>query len=132
MKIKKGTLIICIVLLIALIYGLTYIPHKIVSINPKDVSKISFLNGNTGESVEITENREIEHIINNLNNITFKKDKLSIGYVGYTFKTTIYNSKGEVIKKLIINSNDYIRYKGFFYIAKVNTIDYDYIENLFQ
>lgn len=132
MKIKKRLLIIVIVFLLVFIYELTYIPLKIININPKYISKIDIFNGNTGKGIEITNRIDIEHIINNFNNVKFKKDKLAIGYLGYNFRITIYDRKGKIIKELIINSNDRIRYKGFFYSANENIIDYNYIEKLFE
>lgn len=131
MNLRKISIIISIVLLIVIGYGLTYIPHKVINIEPEDISRICFYDATTAEYVEIRDDMKIERIMTNLNNVKFKKEKLSIGYLGFRFMTTIYNSEGKVIKKLYINSNDYIRYKGFFYTVKESTIDYDYIEKLF-
>ena len=50
--------------------------------------------------------------------------------MGYSLRTTIYDNKGKSIKELIINSNDTIKYKGFFYTSVSNSIDYDYIKQL--
>lgn len=69
-------------------------------------------------------------MINNLNEVTFQKGKPSFGYLGYSFRTIIFDDKGKKIKELTINSNDTIRYNGFFYTSVDNTIDYDYIEKL--
>jgi hypothetical protein len=128
---KKRILVtLAIPLLLLLAFGLTYIPHNVVNIEPSKVSKITVFDGNTGYELEIKDESDINYIINNLNNITFQKGKLTFGYMGYSYKTTIYNHKGKAIKELIINSNDTIRYKGFFYISKNHSIDFNYIKQL--
>jgi len=127
---KYKVIIIVIPLVVVLAYGGTYIPHKVVSIDPADVSKIYIFDGNTGYDFEITDKDDIDHIINNLNEITFQKGKLAFMYMGFSFNTTIYEKKGKVIKELTINSNDTIRYNGFFYTSTDKPIDYDYIAQL--
>ncbi|MGP4041556.1 hypothetical protein ACTWP4_16870 [Gracilibacillus sp. D59] len=130
---KKRLLIVVIIpLLVLLIFGLTYIPYKVVNWEPSNVSKITVFNGNTGSELEIIDQTEIEYIINNLSDVTFQKGKPSFGYTGYSFRTTIYNDNGKAIDELIVNSNEVIRYKGFFYTAKDNSIDYNYLESLFD
>lgn len=124
------TVIIAIPIVLLLLYPFTFLPHKLVGIDPSNVSKIYIFDGNTGYDAEITNVNDINHIINNLNEVIFKKNKLAIGYMGYSFSTTIYNHNGEIIKELIINSNDTIRYKGFFYRTVDHSIDYDYFEHL--
>jgi hypothetical protein len=87
---------------------------------------ITVFNGRSGDQVEITDPKEIVYIIENLNEITFQKGKSSFGYMGCIFRINIYNAKGKSIKEFIINSEDTIRLKGFFYYTKDNKIDYDY------
>ncbi|MBU8880876.1 hypothetical protein BGM26_18135 [Bacillus sp. FJAT-29790] len=127
---KIKWIIIAIPLILLLIFSLTYIPHKVMSVDTSNVSKVAVFDGNTGYDIEITDETDINYIINNLNEVTFQKGKPSVGYMGYSFRTTIFDKKGKTIKELIINSNDTIRYKGFFYTSVDNLIDYDYIEQL--
>ena len=42
----------------------------------------------------ITDETQIEHIIENLKEIKLKRSKPSVGYSGYSFKMTIYLSDG--------------------------------------
>jgi hypothetical protein len=111
-------------------FACTYIPHKIVNIEPSKVSKIAIFDGNSGELFEITDGTDINHIINNLNDVTFQKGKASFGYLGYRFNTKVFDQEGELIKELIINSDDTIRYKGFFYQSVDSILPYDYIDKL--
>ena len=133
MRSRKGRVILLIIttiIIIAIWGGLTYIPRKIVTIAPSKVSSIKIFDGNTGKSIIITDKENIEHIIGNLNGITFKKDKVSLGKMGYSFKTTIYKNSGAVYKEFMINSTDTIRKDPFFYKDSTKSIDYDYIRNL--
>ncbi|WP_186577720.1 hypothetical protein [Aquibacillus kalidii] len=129
---KRKWIILAIPIVLVLIFILTFIPHKVVKIDPNNVSKITVFDGNTGNEIEITDNNDISHIINNLNNVTFQKEKLSIGYMGFNFRATIFDSKGNEIKSLIINSSKTIRYRGFFYRSTNIPIDYNYIEKLVE
>lgn len=129
---RRRILIIVIPLLLALLYGTTYLPQKVISINPAAVAKINIFNGNTGQQIEITDEADIQQIINNLNEVVFQKGKISLGYMGYSFRTTIYDHQGKAIEEMIINSEHKIRYKGFFYETKGKSINYDYIDRFFN
>ena len=120
------------ILLLALVSIWWLIPSKMIRINPQDVLKINIFNGNNGKEIVITERSEIEHIINNIKSISFRKGKISIGYMGYSFRTTIYKSNGSVYKTFIINSKDTIRKDPFFYKDSTGSIDYNYIKDLFE
>ncbi|MFD1019481.1 hypothetical protein [Thalassobacillus hwangdonensis] len=127
---KRKLLIIAVPILLVFLYGFTYFPQKLISIDPSEVSKITVFDGNTGEKVEITDEADINHVILNLNEVTFRKGKPSFMYSGYSFDTTILNHEGKSLMELTINTSDTIRYKGFFYTAVENSIDYDYMESL--
>ncbi|WP_456270972.1 hypothetical protein [Bacillus sp. AK031] len=127
---RKWLIIAAIPSVLLLIFALTFIPHKFMNIDPSDVSKITVFDGNTGFETEITDRESIRHIINNLNAVTTQKGKPSFGYMGYSFRTTIFNQEGQRLKEFIINSDDTIRYRGFFHRAVHHSIDYEYIERL--
>jgi len=131
--IKKKRLIILLAFLGTLMLLLfTYIPHKIITIDPVEISKIEIFDGTTGKGLTIDNKNEIQHIISNLNGVTFSKDKISLGYMGYRFRITIYKNNGRKYKQFIVNSNDTIRYNGFFYRDKTKSIDYEYLNELFK
>lgn len=129
---KKLIIIFTVIALIGGLYGLTYTPQKIITIAPSDVSQIDIFNGGTGSGFSTNDSEQIEHLISNLNEVTFHKRKSSFGYLGYDFRITIFGSNGKKYKEFIINGEDTIRYKGFFYTDKSSGIDYDYLEELFQ
>lgn len=127
---KKLRKIILILSILLTIFLLTFIPHKLISIEPQDVSSIYIFDGRTGKHIEITDNGTISHIINNLDSVTFQKDKPAFFRMGAGLRVTIYTHKYFPYKKLIINTDKNVRYWGFFYEAKVNKIDYDFFQNL--
>ena len=129
---KRTKIILAIPLILLVYFGLTYIPHKAVSIDPLSISKITVFDGNTGNAIDITDPAEMDYIIENLNDITFQKGKPSFFRLGYSYRTTFYDKDGEKVDEMIIGSNDGLRYKGFFYTSKNDGIVYDYIEQLFN
>ncbi|HHU19456.1 MAG TPA: hypothetical protein GXZ58_04310 [Bacilli bacterium] len=88
--------------------------------------------GNTGEALIITDQTEVEQIVSNLNGITPQNSKPSLFHLGYGYKLTIYNKNNKVELYLMINGDDTIRYRGFFYTAKESKINIDAIDRLFE
>lgn len=114
------------------IFALTYIPRRIVNIEPDEVTKIEVFNGSSGEALTITEPSEVAHIISNLNQIKFQKGRPSLFRLGYGYELVIHGEKEQKYRKLILNSNDTIRYNGFFYQDSMDRIDMDYLDNLYS
>ena len=133
MKNKKLLIGICVIFVI-IIGSLIWwnAPCSITNIAPSEVSKIEIFDGNTGKSITITDASDIEHIITNLNKVSLKKEKISLGYMGYSFRTTVYKDNSEVYKEFIINSSNTIRKDPFFYRDSSGSIDYKYIQKLFD
>jgi len=79
MEAKKKPLWTMAVILIIIAGGLLcwHTPVNITDIEPEEVSKIKIFDGNTGETTIIIESADIKHIIENLNNVSLKKDKIS-------------------------------------------------------
>lgn len=122
------------IIFLAIVMGVIWwnAPSTLINIKPSDVSKIEIFDGNTGTAITITEISDVEHIINNLNTVTLTKEKISLGYMGYSFNTTIYRANGKVYRKFIINSNNTIRKDPFFFKDNLSSIDYDYIRDLLK
>ena len=107
-------------------------PYIITDIGPLNVSKIEVFDGNTGKSLTITDKNDIAYIITNLNSVSLNKEKLSLGYMGYSFKTKIFRNDGSLYKEFIINSNAMIRKDPIIYRDSSKSIDYGYIQRLFE
>lgn len=134
---KRKLIIILSIISIVFISGVILYtkPLDLIQLNPEDVLEISIFDGNTGTSLHLTKNEDITYIINNLNSIKLRRGKISTGYTGYSFKTTIYLNNGEEAddwNNFIINSKDTIRKDPFFYKVVEGSIDYQYINTLVQ
>ena len=105
----------------------------LMNLNTNEVAEIVVFNGNTGKETRIADESQIENIINNLNDIKMKRWQPSVGYMGYSFKVTIYLSDGKKAdgwNDFIINSGDTIRKDPFFYTVVEGSLDYDYIDSI--
>lgn len=134
---KQKWIIILSVVAITIIGVLIWFknPIDMMAANPEEIMEIAIFDGNTGGSLHITDKEDISYIIENLNTIKLKRGKLSSGYTGYSFKTTIYGNNGEEIggwNNFIINSGDTIRKDPFFYEVVEGSIDYQYIKTLVE
>ena len=125
---RKLVMLLTIVAVLAVGIGIWYnVPINLMDLEHDEVIEIVVFNGNTGNATHITDETQIEHIIENLNEIKLKRSKPSVGYSGYSFKMTIYLSDGNEAddwNNFIINSDDTIRKDPFFYKVVSEKIDY--------
>lgn len=134
----KKKIIILLSVVIILLMGIVVwfnIPLDLMDLDPNEVMEIVVFNGNSGNATHITDKEQIQHIVENLNGVEVKRSKLSLGYMGYSFKVTIYLSDGNESgdwNNFIINSDDTIRKDPFFYSVTKGNIDYSYIEGIVE
>ena len=135
----KKKIIILLSVVIILLMGIVVwfnIPLDLMDLDPNEVMEIVVFNGNSGNATHITDKEQIQHIVENLNGVEVKRSKLSLGYMGYSFKVTIYLSDGNrqaIGIIFIINSDDTIRKDPpFFYSVTKGNIDYSYIEGIVE
>lgn len=130
-RIKTLVWILCAIFVV-IIGGFVWwnAPSPITNISPPNVSKIVIFDGHTGKALTIKNKVEIKHLVDNLNSVHVNKNQISIGYMGYGFRTRIYGTKGGVYKSFIIESRNIIRKDPFFYKARSNSIDYNYVQSL--
>lgn len=110
-------------------------PVKLLDADPDTVAQIIIFDGNTGEQVQVTDAEKIRRIVENLNTVTLRREKLSIGYTGYRFHTEVYTYNGNSVKRaaqFIINTADSVRKDPFFYRVKNGEIDFEFIHSLFS
>ena len=133
---RKMPIVLSVVLI--LLAGITVwynAPIDLMNLDADEVMEIVVFNGNSGKASHIEDKEQIQHIIDNLNDVEVKRSKLSAGYSGYSFKITIYLSDGNEAddwNNFIINSDDTIRKDPFFYSVIKGKIDYNYIENVVE
>ena len=125
-----GTIAVVLLVILVIWFNATI---DLMNLDSNEVVEIVVFNGNTGKETRITDETQIENIINNLNEIKIKRWKPSVGYMGYSFNVTIYLSDGNTASgwnNFVINSSNTIRKDPFFYTVVDGSIDYDYIASI--
>lgn len=133
MKRKIAIPFAAVVLLLVGVAVWYYTPIDLMDLDDKEVVEIVIFNGSSGKVTHITNKEQIQHIVDNLNDVAVKRSKLSVGYSGFGFELTIYRSddrEAEDWNHFIINSSDTVRKDPFFYSVAKGKIDYSYIENI--
>ena len=92
------------------------IGQYIKKVNPSDVYHINVFYINTGTGFTITDSEDIEYIVANIQGISMKRDGISLGRTGYSFKISYINSNDkDIIPVFILNSDNIICKDPFFY-----------------
>ena len=107
------------------------LPVDLMDLDHKEVLELVVFNGSSGNATHITDKEQIQHIIDDLNDVEIKRTRPSMGYSGYGL--SVYLSDGNEAgdwNNFIINSEDTIRKDPFFYSVIKGYIDYNYIENI--
>lgn len=129
---KKISIFIMVLLLALAMVGCSEKTTKKFEIS--GASKITVFSGSTGEYVEVTDETDIKHITDNINALSFSRDKSSKEQNGFSYSLTWYDSDNEPIDGLIIMSEYQISYDDYFYngMEADNEIDIEFIEGLFD
>lgn len=131
---RKAMIALAIVVILAAAAAIWYhLPIRLLDADPAAVTEIVVFNGNTGNETHITDEVQIEHIVENLNQVRLKRWKPSVGYSGFSFRTTLVFAEGEKADgwdHFIINAEDTVRKDPFFYTVVSGTIDYDYLAGI--
>ena len=132
---KRKTILVSSVaaILLAGIFIWYTLPVDLMDLDHKEVLEIVVFNGSSGNATHITDKEQIQHIIDDLNDVKIKRTRPAMGYSGYGYKLSVYlydgNEAGDW-NNFIINSEDTIRKDPFFYSVIKGYIDYNYIENI--
>lgn len=133
---SRNFIIMCTLFLLVIAGTIWYkLPMSFTNLDSNEVLEVVIFNGNSGKALHITERNEIEHIIENLNDVKIQRDGVSSFRMGYSFKTTIYLTNGEEAdgwNNFIINANDAIRKDPFTYKVIEGNTNYNYIQELFS
>ena len=135
---QSGLIFILVSMVIILLVGIIVwynAPIKLMDLDHNEIMEIVVFNGNSGNTTHIKDDEQIQHIIDNLNDIKVKRSKLSAGYSGYSFKVTIYLADGSEAgdwNNFIINPDYSISKDPFFYSVIKGKIDYNYIKNIVE
>ncbi len=129
---KKTVITIIAVLVLTALGILIYSTPKTFG-KGVDVSQIDHINvfdGNTGAGFTIDQSEDIRYIVENIQSHPMKRDGLSSGHVGYSFRINYRNGQDKnVIPEFIVNSDDTIRKDPFFYRCD-GGLCYDYLKSM--
>ena len=131
MKNKKFRLIIAITFVFAAALAIWYFNTTtfLRKVNPSDIKSISVFDGNTGESFDFSDTDEIRYVVENIQSTIMKKDTLSMGYTGYSFRISFFDENEKEMESFIINSSNTIRKDPFFYRCD-GDLCFDYLKEL--
>ena len=99
-------------------------------VDPADIAAITIFDGNTGSESEITKQKDITYIVENIQSVPVRRTGISILEMGYRFRMTFTDEKGELVETLTINSTDTIRKDPFFLTSEEGGLCFDYIWDL--
>ena len=127
-KIVKWTWFPVLVLILVAYY---YAPVTFLKgVDPADIDCITIFDGNTGSISEVTKDKDVAHIVENLQSVPVRRTGISILEPGYRFRMTFTDDKGTVVEELIVNSEDTIRQDPFFLTTEEGGLCFDYIWDL--
>lgn len=130
---RKAMTALAIVVILAAAAIWYHLPIHLLDADPAAVTEIVVFNGHIGKETHITDKAQIEHIVENLNQVRLKRWKPSVGYSGFSFRTTLVFAEGEKADgwdHFIINAEDTVRKDPFFYTVVSEPIDYDYLAGI--
>lgn len=127
-KIVKWTWFPVLLLILVAYY---YAPVTFLKgVDPADIDCITIFDGNTGSTSEVTKDKDVAHIVENLQSVPVRRTGISILEPGYRFRMTFTDDKGAVVEELIVNSEDTIRQDPFFLTTEEGGLCFDYIWDL--
>lgn len=132
MKKQKTVLLFLAVIIIAatLLAAWYFTPKRFLGrTKAADVTSIYVVDGNNGNRFTIEEADEIRQIVENIQGIKMKRDNISIGYTGYSFRMDFMGKNEKIIDSFIINSAGTIRDDPFFYRCD-EILCFDYLKEL--
>lgn len=80
-----------------------------------EAGKIELYSGTDGEMAVITDAEEMEHITGEINAMTFRREEPSADYSGWRYLLKWYDSRDQLMEKVVILSETRIEYEGYFY-----------------
>ena len=92
--------------------------------------RIEVFNGSNGNDFVIEGNDDINNIVSNIQNISMKKVKISLGYMGTLYNLKFINTESKVVDEFIVNHNDTIRRDPFFYRDSTSSLCIDLLRSL--
>ena len=95
-----------------------------------EAGRIELYSGTDGEMVVITDGEEMEQITGEINAMTFCREEPSADYSGWRYLLNWYDSRGQLMEKVVVLSETRIEYEGYFYEGEEDGIDLARLDEL--
>lgn len=127
-KISKPVIILIIAGILLICY---FFPLKMLKAESSDIAYIDVFNGNTGKHFVVSEQDQVNHIVDNLSSkwVIRTLPKLpSSG--GFGFVLVFYDTNNNVCAKMTMNSKSTILTGIFYHNSLTSSLCYDYLKEL--
>jgi len=124
--VTTGFLVLVIVLF--LVFG-AEILNTTKTFTISNITKIELTDGNNGNTVEITDQNQIQSLVRPFNDNEFKRGKSSANYSGWSYRLSFYQGN-TMTTQIIVNSTERIDFEGRFYDIKDGSIDVEHYKEL--
>ena len=119
---KKIALILCLVLVASFVLSGCNNSDSIITLEDREVGKIEIQSGNTGETVEVTEEEVISQIADILS-LEFEKGEKSNDSTGWSYSVRWYDTEGKQIDTVVIMNDGTIEKDGYFWKTSKDNIE---------
>lgn len=99
-------------------------------VEPEDIACIVLFDGNTGDELEITAQKDITHIVENIQSVPVRREGIAFLNLGYRFIMTFEGADGTELTKFTINDENTIRGEFFYYVNEDGGLCFDYLWHL--
>ena len=131
MRIKRTFILFASVLVIIVLFASWWnIPVRFLNhVSAGEVARIEVI-GAKWEEFVITEPKDIEYIVGNIQSVSLKKEKISLTYAGAGILLSFFDRNGNKIEEFKINYYNTIRKDPFFYHSTTDDLCMDYLIEL--
>lgn len=132
---KIGIILLSLLAICVVLFVIWYnTPTKLADIDKDDVTSVYIFDGTQGKGLEIfSDDDDFARIIDNLNSVSLKPTKPSLGYMGYRLRVEIFTGSRDdsrPAKTFIINSETVVRMDPFFYEVIDGKLDFQFLQEL--
>lgn len=99
-------------------------------VEPQEIACIVLFDGNTGDELEITAQKDVTHIVENIQSVPVRREGIAFLNLGYRFIMTFEAADGTEIAKFTINDENTIRGEFFYYVNEDGGLCFDYLWHL--
>lgn len=130
----RDTICIWVVCILAFLLAIMWFYKEVdlIDMDAKDISQIQVMEMAKERAVVLNDEQQIAKWIKKLSEISLERQTIAFNQKGGDYQIEIYNQKGELVKKIIVRSEDIIQIKYRTYKIKDGKSLYEMLQGLFQ